>query len=69
MDRYRHNRRPGLVDEWCGVPPGLHLPQARSALFLDPMLLGGTALAGVIIAIAIPAVMGEAGRWGAALAR
>jgi|tagenome__1003787_1003787.scaffolds.fasta_scaffold9841589_1 hypothetical protein len=42
---------------------------ARSALFIDPMLLRDVSRAGVIIIAAIPVTTGDAGCWGTTLTR
>jgi hypothetical protein len=43
---------------------GWRYPAARSALFRDPMLLTNATPIGAAIAVAIPVVTGNAGRWG-----
>jgi hypothetical protein len=56
-----HNNLSLWQDAWLA---GWRYPAARSALFRDPMLLTNATPIGAAIAVAIPIVTGNAGRWG-----
>lgn len=69
MERCFGDKVPTWIGERGRVLSGLQCPRARSALFIDPMLLTPAARASATIAIAIPGEAGNAGRGGMALIR
>jgi hypothetical protein len=69
MVRYFRDKQPIWGDERHDLSPSLPYHYARSALFIDPMLLTGASGVAVAIAIAIPVDAGKAGRGGTVLIR
>ena len=69
MERCFWGKVPARIGEQGSILPGSRCFHARSALFIDPMLLTAAARAGVAIAIAIPVEAGNAGRGDMALIR